>query len=258
MGKHIEGRIKMANTEIVVQIVENGSNVMNTYQAILSALQTPSDSLSLILNGSTLIAAVSNVVKILQPIRIETNLLVATSALIKITMDWKDPNKKVQVGDVLTLASASTTVALNVLVLAEIGPAAAIGLSALVLSADLQAIFTPYVKSLTTWMRIVPLNLAPPVSTASSSLYWSTFVDGTGYRLATYDEVIINKGLFICMSNKQVVGGAGVSPYGSPVPGSLTPVNEAEYKKNYCKYLGDMQQVSDWTSWMDYCENTKF
>jgi hypothetical protein len=106
----------MANTEIVVQIVENGSNVMNTYQAILSALQTPSDSLSLILNGSTLIAAVSNVVKILQPIRIETNLLVATSALIKITMDWKDPNKKVQVGDVLTLASASTTVALNVLV----------------------------------------------------------------------------------------------------------------------------------------------
>jgi hypothetical protein len=90
---------KIANTELTVQFIEKGSDSLGTFQAILSAIASPSDSLSIILNGATLVATVTNVSAILQPIRIETNFLLATSVLAKITMDWKDPNRKVQTTD---------------------------------------------------------------------------------------------------------------------------------------------------------------
>jgi hypothetical protein len=92
----------MAKVEMVFHIIESGSNSMSTYQAIQSAAKSPNDALSLFQNGSSLIATVSNVAPMLQPIRIMTNGLAATSALMRIVTDWQDPNKKVQPGDVLT------------------------------------------------------------------------------------------------------------------------------------------------------------
>ena len=95
----------MAKVEMVLQFIENGSNSMTTYQALMAAANSQNDSLSVIQNGTNLVATISNVAPMMQPVRIMTNGLAATSALIRIATDWKDPNKKVQAGDVLTDAS---------------------------------------------------------------------------------------------------------------------------------------------------------
>jgi hypothetical protein len=151
-------------------------------------------------------------------------------------------------------------VAVSVLALAEIAPEIVVGLSALALASDLQSLLSPYINSLVLWMKTLPLDFTPPVSKVSSSLYWSSFEDGNGFGLATYDEIMINKGLFVCMSDRGITTGVGVLPYQSPIPGSFTPVDEAQHKKNYCKYLGGKNNVApeNLPSWMTYCENTKY
>ncbi|RFU43994.1 hypothetical protein [Paraburkholderia sp. DHOC27] len=250
----------MAKAELVVQVMEAGSNNMGTYQALMGVAQNPNDSLSIMQTGTTLVATVTNVTQMLQPIRVMTNGLVATTALTKIMVDWKDPNKKVNSGDVLTLVSASGTIVLTVLALAEIGPSAAAAVGAIVLAADLQAAMQPYFNSVKIMLGNLVANqlqLTKPASTASASLYWGSAGVGNGYNLYTYDEIMFSKGLFACMSD-QGASGAYFIISGSPVPGSLTPVSESMYKENYCQYLAKEQQWSDMTSGMQYCTTTKF
>jgi hypothetical protein len=83
----------MAKAEMVFQFIENGSNSMTTFQALMSAANSPNDSLSLMQNGTNVVATITNVTSMLQPIRIQTNLMNATSALIRVVADWKDPKK---------------------------------------------------------------------------------------------------------------------------------------------------------------------
>ncbi|MFM0730124.1 hypothetical protein PQQ52_06455 [Paraburkholderia sediminicola] len=250
----------MAKVEMVLQFVENGSNSMTTYQALMSAANSPSDSLSVIQNGSNLVATISNVAPMMQPVRIMTNGLAATSALIRIVTDWKDPNKKVQPGDVLTVVSAVGTIAITLLVWAEIGPGAAAVVGGLVLAADLQSSFQPYINSTKIWLGNYMTNVlqvSNPPSVASASLYWSSLGTESGYVLASYNEILTQKGLFVCLSDKGV-SGSGLFPMATPVPGSFTPVNEDQYKENYCRYLSVEQGRSDIVSGMDYCKNVKF
>lgn len=250
----------MAKVEMVLQWVESGSNSMSSYQAFMSAGNSPNDSLSIFQNGSNLIATVSNVSKMLQPIRIMTNGLSATSALTRIVTDWKDPEKKVQPGDILTLISATGTVAITLLVWAEIGPGTAAAIGALALAADLQSSFQPYISSAKAWLGTLLANilqLSKPASIASASLYWGSVGDGSGYNLYSYDEIMANRGLFVCLSDSMTSGGI-LRISGTPVPGSFTPVSEAQYKASYCRYLYDKTGGSDLVSWMPYCESTMF
>ncbi|RDK00156.1 hypothetical protein [Paraburkholderia lacunae] len=251
----------MAKVEMVLQFIENGSNSMTTYQAFVSAANSPHDSLSVIQNGTNVVATISNVAPMMQPVRIMTNGLAATSALIRIVTDWKDSNKKVQTGDVLTVISAAGTIAVTLLVWAEIGPGAAAVVGGLVLAADLQSSFQPYIKSTKIWLgnymsRL--LQVSNPPSVASASLYWSSLGAGSGDMLASYNEILTQKGLFFCLSDKGTVSGGGLFPMGTPVPGSFTQVNEDQYKENYCRYLSVKQGWSDIVSGMDYCKNVKF
>ncbi|CAE6741201.1 hypothetical protein [Paraburkholderia domus] len=250
----------MAKVEMTLQFIENGSNSMVTYQAFVSAANSRNDSLSIIQNGTNLIATISNVAPMLKPVRIMTNQMSATSALIRVVTDWQNPDKRIQPGDVLTIISAAGTIAVTVLVLAEIGPGAAVAIGALVLAADLQSTFQPYINSAKIWLGNYMSNLlqiSQPASVASASLYWSSLQTGSGYVLASYDEILTQKGLFICLSDKGV-SGTGLMPMATPVPGSFTPVNEAQYKENYCQYLSVKQGWSDIVSGMDYCKNVQF
>lgn len=175
-------------------------------------------------------------------------------------MDWKDPNKKVQPGDVLTLISASGTIAVTLLVWAEIGPGAAAAIGAVALSADLQSSFQPYLSSVKLWLGNVlgsTLQLASPVSSASSSLYWGGMPDGSGWNLYSYDELMSGKGLFACMTD-DMVQGASIRIKGSPVPGSFTPVNESQYKADRCRYDFIQSNGSDESGWMMYCQGTMY
>ena len=250
----------MAKVEMVLQFIENGSNSMTTYQALMAAANSQNDSLSVIKNGTNLVATISNVAPMMQPVRIMTNGLAATSALIRIATDWKDPNKKVQAGDVLTVISAVGTIAVTLLVWAEIGPGAAAVVGGLILAADLQSSFQPYINSTKIWLgnyMTTLLQVSNPPSVASASLYWSSLGTGSGYVLSSYNEILTQKGMFVCLSDKGV-SGSGLIPMGTPVPGSFTPVNEDQYKENYCRYLSVEQGWSDIVSGMDYCKNVKF
>jgi hypothetical protein len=245
---------------MVFHIIESGSNSMSTYQAIQSAAKSPNDALSLFQNGSSLIATVSNVAPMLQPIRIMTNGLAATSALMRIVTDWQDPNKKVQPGDVLTLVSAAGTVAITLLVWAEIGPGAAAAIGAVALAADLQTNFQPYMSSAKAWMGNLlsnTLQLSSPASVASSSLYWGSTIPGQGWNLYSYDELMSANGLFVCMTDDQTTG-TMLRISGSPIPGSFTPIDESSYKQNYCSYLQQQEGWSDIESGMMYCMGSRF
>jgi len=250
----------MSKVEMVLQFIEGGSNSMTTYQALMSAVNSPSDSLSVIQNGSNLVATISNVAPMMQPIRIMTNIMSATSVLIKVVTDWKNPEKRIAPGDVLTIISAAGTVAVTVLVLAEIGPGATAAIGALALAADLQSAFQPYLSATKIWLGNYmsnKLQISQPASVAGASLYWSSLGTGSGYSLASYNEILTQKGLFVCLSDKGV-SGSGLIPTETPVPGSFTPVNEDQYKENYCRYLSAKQGWSDIVSGMDYCKSVKF
>lgn len=242
------------------QLVENGSNSMTTFQALMSAINSPNDSLSLMQNGTNVVATITNVTPMLQPVRIQTNLMNATSALIRVVADWKNPDKRVQTNDVLTIISSVGLITVTVLVLAEIGPGTAAVIGGLVLATDLQSSFQPYLNSAKLWLGNYMANLlqiSQPISVASASLYWSSLQSGSGYTLASYNKILIQNGLFVCLSDKGV-SGKGLMPMATPVPGSFTPVNEDQYKENYCRYLSVEQGWSDIVSGMDYCKNVKF
>jgi hypothetical protein len=250
----------MAKAELVFQLIESGSNSIITYQALQNAANSQNDALSIFQNGTSLVATVSNVTPMLQPIRIMTNGLAATSALMRIVTDWKDPNKTVQPGDVLTVVSAAGTVAITLLVWAEIGPGAVAAIAAVSLAADLQSSFQPYLSNTKVWLGNYMSNLmqvSNPASVASASLYWSAPATHTGYMLASYDEILTQKGLFVCLSDNGV-SGAALMPLQTPIPGSFTPVNEDQYKENYCRYLSVEQGWSDIVSGMNYCKNVQF
>jgi hypothetical protein len=250
----------MATVEMVIHWVESGSNSMSTYQALIGARDNPRDSLSIIQTGTNLIATVSNVAPILQPIRIITNGLSATSALTRIVVDWKDPGKKVQPEDVLTIVGSTGMIVVTLLVWAEIGPGAPAAINALVLSVDLQSAFQPYMNSAKTWLGNLlenTLQLSKPASTASSSLYWATMLDGSGWNLYSYDEIVSGRGLFAAMTDEGT-SSPMLRISGSPVPGSFAPVNEDRYKSDYCRYLYDRSGGSDLVSWMHYCPTTNF
>lgn len=246
----------MAKVEMVLHWVEGGSNTMSLYQVLMAVKDNPNDSLSIIQTGTNLIGTVSNIASMLQPIRIITNGLSATSALTRIVVDWKDPNKKVQPGDVLTLISASGTIMVTMLVWAEIGVGAAAAVSGLTLAADLQSSFQPYLKSARVWLGNYIFNLAQvskPASTAGASLYWSAPLPevSTSYTLASYDEVMAQNGRFVCLSDKGTSGNS-LFPLPTPVPGSLTPVDEDRYKDAYCRSLADPTTNLD--IWLPNCK----
>lgn len=249
----------MAKSEFVIQILEAGSNSMNTYQTLLDAVHTGSEPLSITKNTLGVVAVVTNIFPMLQPIRIVSSGLVATTAMAKIVADWSDPKKRVNPGDMLTLISASGLVTIQLLVWAEIGEGVVVTVAALALVADLRAAVQPYLPSLKIWLRNGIQNLLPmadPISTASSSLYWASMPTYTAYSLATYNEILTPKGLFVCLSDKGTTGFLAIDY--TPIPGSLTPINEDAYKESYCRYLSVKQGWSDIVSGMDYCKNVKY
>ncbi|NYH27673.1 hypothetical protein [Paraburkholderia bryophila] len=91
---------------------------------------------------------------------------------------------------------------------------------------------------------------------ASSSLYWASMPTYAAYSLATYNEILTQKGLFVCLSDKGTTGFLAIDY--TPIPGSLTPINEDAYKESYCRYLSVKQGWSDIVSGMDYCKNVKY
>ncbi|MFM0202736.1 hypothetical protein PQR53_23030 [Paraburkholderia fungorum] len=160
----------------------------------------------------------------------------------------------------LTIIRSAGMIAVTVFVLAEIGPGTAAVIGGLVLAADLQSAFQPYMNSAKIWLGNYMSNLlqiSQPVSVASASLYWSSLQTGSAYTLASYNEILTQNGLFVCLSDKGV-SGKGLMPMATPVPGGFTPVNEDQYKENYCRYLSVEQGWSDIVSGMDYCKNVKF
>lgn len=248
----------MAQSEIILHWVESGSNSMSTYQALLGLKDNPRDTLSLLNTGTTLVGTVSNVSQMLQPIRIVTNGLLATTALTKIVVDWQDPNKRVQSGDVLTLVSATGMIAVTLLFWAEAGPGTVAVISAIALSADLQASFQPYLSTAKIWLSNSlgnTIQLSNPASTASSSLYWGSTGVTSGYNLFSYDEIMGTSGLFVCLSDQGMTGKT-LMIKGTPVPGSLTPISESTYRSNYCDYVYKMNGGSDKVSWDAYCPGT--
>jgi hypothetical protein len=249
----------MAHSEFAVQVLEAGSNNMNTYQTLMDAVHSGSDSLSIVQNTVGVVAIVTNIVPMLKPVRVMANGLVATTAMAKIVADWSDPAKRVQPGDVLTLVSASGAVTIQLLVWAELGEGVALTVAGLALAADVQSAAQPYLPSLKIWLGNVIQTILPimdPISTDSSSLYWASMPTYNGYSLATYDEILTQKGLFVCLSDQGTSGFLSVNS--TPVPGSLTSVNEDAYKEDYCRYLSVEQGWSDIASGMDYCKNVKY
>src|SRR5215813_14065100 len=112
----------------------------------------------------------------MQPFRIITNFGVATSLVVKIDVDWRDAQRRVQAGDVLTLVSSLGTVALTFLAWAEIGAVAAVGVSALILAADLVNVFSPYMNSLSMYGQYWLPNYLPmelPIVTDTANLHWA-------------------------------------------------------------------------------------
>jgi hypothetical protein len=159
---------------------------------------------------------------------------------------------------VLTLVSASGAAAIQLLVWAELGEGVALTVAALALAADVQSAAQPYLPSLKIGLGNAIQNTLPiadPISTDSSSLYWASMPTYNGYSLATYDEILTQKGLFVCLSDQGTSGFLSINS--TPVPGSLTSINEDAYKDNYCRYLSVEQGWSDIVSGMDYCKNVK-
>ncbi|WP_433696251.1 hypothetical protein [Paraburkholderia phenoliruptrix] len=248
----------MAQTEIVLHWLENGSNVMSTYQSLLEYKDNQSDSLSIISSNATLVASVSNIVQMLQPIRILTNGLAANAALTKMVVDWKDPNKKLQSGDVLTLMNTTGTIAATLLIWAEVGPEAVAAISAFAMASDLYTSFKPYLSTAKIWLNNAlgnSMQLTKPASVATAPLYWGT--NGSlevagGYNLLSYDEIMSTKGLFACLTD-QGMSNSALKLMGNVIPGSLTPVNDDMYRRDYCEYLYKKSGGTDHVSWMDYC-----
>jgi hypothetical protein len=244
----------MAKQEFVVQILEQGSNTMSTYSAMQSMLTSKKETLNLIVDSSVLAATISNVTPILQPFRIITNFGVATTIAVKIDADWRDPQRRVQSGDVLTLVSSAGTIALTFLAWAELGAAAAVGVSALVLAADLVNVFAPYMNSLSMYGQLwlpqyVPME--PPIVTDTANLHWARI--DPDWQIATYEEVMSSvKNEFICLDDVSKSGWALV-PKGSCIPGSITPIDESAYRENYCNRRREVEQWSDAISGMYYC-----
>jgi hypothetical protein len=122
----------------------------------------------------------------MQPFRIITNYGVATSIAVEIDADWIDPQRRVQSGDVLTLMSSMGTLALTFLAWAELGAVAAVGVSALVLSADLVNAFAPYMNSLSKiYCAFSGFVLA---LLCSSSVEYNRFVDSGS---SIFEKIII-------------------------------------------------------------------
>ncbi|CAB3751558.1 hypothetical protein [Paraburkholderia humisilvae] len=244
----------MTKQEFVVQILEQGSNTMGSYIAIQSILSGKNETLNLMVDSSVLLATISSVTPILQPFRVVTNLTTATTVAVKIVADWTDPRRRVQTGDVLTLISSLGTVTLNLLAWAEIGAGVAAGVSGLVLSADLVNEFTPYMNSLIMYGQgFLPkyLSMDPPIATETSNLYWARI--GRDAQLATYDEIMSSiDNEFMCLEDSMKNGWA-LLPRGSCIPGSITPVDEAMYRTNYCNRRLEVEQWSDVVSGMYYC-----
>jgi hypothetical protein len=243
----------MAKQEFVVQILEQGSNTMGAYLAIQSILSGKSETLSLIVDSSVL-ATISTVTPILQPFRVITSLTTATTVAVKIVADWTDPQRRVQTGDVLTLVSSLGTVTLTLLAWAEIGAPVAVGVSGLVLAADLVNEFTPYMNSLIMCGQgFLPtyLSMEPPIATETSNLYWARI--GRDAQLATYDEIMSSvDNEFMCLEDSMKNGWA-LLPRGSCIPGSIIPIDEAMYRRNYCNRRLEIEQWSDVVSGMYYC-----
>jgi hypothetical protein len=248
----------MAKQEFVIQVLEQGSNTMSTYTAMQSMLSSKKETLNLIVDSSVLIATISNVTPIMQPFRIITNFGVATSIAVKIDADWMDPQRRVQSGDVLTLMSSMGTLALTFLAWAELGAVAAVGVSALVLSADLVNAFAPYMNSLSMYGQLwLPkfLSMDPPIVTDTSNLHWARM--GSNMQVATYDEVMSSiNNEFICLDDKSKSGWALV-PLGSCIPGSVTPIDEGRYRENFCNRKREIEQWSDAVSGMYFCTKYK-
>jgi hypothetical protein len=81
----------MAKSEFTVQVLEVGSNNMTTYQTLIDAAHIGSDPLSIVQSTVGVVAVVTQLVPMLQPMRIVSNGLVATAAMAKIAADWSDP-----------------------------------------------------------------------------------------------------------------------------------------------------------------------
>jgi hypothetical protein len=228
----------MAHSEFAIQIMEAGSNNMNAFQTLMGAVNSGTDSISIVQNGVGVVAVITQLAPMLQPVRVVANGLVATTAMAKVVADWTDPSKRVQPGDVLTFISAAGAATVQMLAWAEIGPGVGLTIAGLALAADLQTAAQPYLSSLKIWLGNTITTYLPiedPISTASSSLYWATLPPNTGRSLATYNEVLSQNGLFVCLGD-QGTAGQFVFPLNTPVPGSLTPVNEAAYKQNFCAF----------------------
>ncbi len=239
-------------------VIDKGSNTMTTYQAIMSALTSNSDSLTLMLNSTTLVATITNVVPVMQPVRIQTNALLATTAVVKVYADWKDPKKRVHTSDILTLVSASGTVLVSVLLLADIGVEVAAGIAAFTLASDIQSVVTQFASDLAVQLSLpFPNNFVPPVSTAGSNLYWSSLKSGAIGGLATYDEIMSDSRLFACFKDNP---SGGWYPSYSPIPGSITPVDATDYVDSFCGWAhtqdsthGDMAMGFP----VEYCDRTQ-
>lgn len=244
----------MPRVELVAQVVEKGSDSMSLFSAIQGMLQDPAQqgNLSLILNSSVLVATVVNIFPMFQPFRILMNGFTATTVVTKLVVDWKDPEKKVQPGDVLTLVSVTGVITMTVLALSEIGVSIAVGVGAL--AADLLSSLGPYLNSIKMYAAsflpdLVPMD--PPISTKSSNLYWASL--GNGLQLATYDEIMSqNYGKFTALVDK-ANSGKSLFTWGSPVPGSITPIDEQQYRSDYCNRKGQIEGWADVKNAMDYC-----
>jgi hypothetical protein len=246
--------MKMAKQEFVMQVLEQGSNTMSTYAAMQSMLAGKRETLNLIVDSSVLVATISNITPILQPFCIITNFGVATTIAVKIDADWQEPQRRVQSGDVLTLMSSAGTIALTFLAWAELGAAAAVGVYALVLAADLVNVFAPYMNSLSMYGQLwLPkyLPMDPPIVTDTSNLHWARFE--SKWQVATYEEIMSSvENAFICLDDMSKSGWALV-PVGSCIPGSITPIDENAYRENYCNRKREVEQWSDTISGMYYC-----
>ncbi|MBN3762358.1 hypothetical protein [Burkholderia sp. Ac-20365] len=246
----------MPRVELVAQVVEKGSDSMSLFSGIQGMLKDPAQqgNLSLIVNSSVLVATVVNIFPMFQPFRILMNGFTATTVITKLVVDWKDPEKKIQPGDVLTLVSATGVITMTVLALSEIGVSIAVGVGAMVLAADLLNSLGPYLDMLKMYAEtllpdVVPMD--PPISTKSSNLYWASLRDGP--QLATYDEIMsVNDGKFKALADV-AKSGKSLLPYGSLVPGSITPVDEQQYRGDYCNRKGQIEGWADVKAAMDYC-----
>ncbi|MFT4066589.1 hypothetical protein [Paraburkholderia sp.] len=223
--------------EFVLKWIEDGSNSMQMYSNIISAA-SDTQPLNLETDAGLLIATITNVFPMLQPIRIETNTFAATAVLLKIVSDWQDPGKKVNTNDVLSLLSASGTIVATVVVLAEIAPEAAAAGFAVALASDLSSTFNSYLPTLQyIWPPVYKSyfdNFQTPLSTDAASLYLTT--GNGGNQVCTYDEVmnLDNNLLFTNIKEMTSGGFSGLNFSETAVPGSFTPVDDQAYLQHFC------------------------